>query len=305
MVNESRPFHASEKPVTAVTVVGLGSMGSALARAFVEAGHPTTVWNRTAAKAAPLAEAGAQVARSIEEAVAASPLIVTCLTDFGQTVKALEPATAELAARDLVTLNSGSPSSAREAAAWASACGARFLAGAVKDVPRAVGNRETLLYYGGDRRVFDEHLDALRVLGGDTVYLGDEPDLASVYELAVGGMLLPALMGFYQGAAALQSRGLTAESMVRFSEKWLDMIKAGLADGADKIDRRDYRDAASTVDLFLHFESAEDDFAREAGVDASWQKPAWDLVRRASELGYGDQEISAVTEVLRGKETDS
>lgn len=30
---------------TPVTVVGLGSMGSALAEAFIDAGHPTTVWN--------------------------------------------------------------------------------------------------------------------------------------------------------------------------------------------------------------------------------------------------------------------
>ncbi|MFC7722700.1 NAD(P)-binding domain-containing protein [Nonomuraea recticatena] len=38
---------------TPVTVLGLGSMGTALAEAFIEAGHPTTVWNRTASKAAP------------------------------------------------------------------------------------------------------------------------------------------------------------------------------------------------------------------------------------------------------------
>ncbi|MFD0476016.1 NAD(P)-binding domain-containing protein [Nonomuraea thailandensis] len=43
---------------TPVTVIGLGSMGTALAGAFTRAGHPTTVWNRTAAKAAPLVAVG-------------------------------------------------------------------------------------------------------------------------------------------------------------------------------------------------------------------------------------------------------
>lgn len=33
-----------------VTVIGLGAMGSALARAFIKAGHTVTVWNRTAAR---------------------------------------------------------------------------------------------------------------------------------------------------------------------------------------------------------------------------------------------------------------
>lgn len=48
---------------TPVTVVGLGSMGRALAGAFAGAGHPTTVWNRTPAKAAPLVAKGAVHAR--------------------------------------------------------------------------------------------------------------------------------------------------------------------------------------------------------------------------------------------------
>ncbi|MFQ6331468.1 NAD(P)-binding domain-containing protein [Nocardia sp. CWNU-33] len=44
---------------TPVIVIGLGSMGSALAEAFVRAGHPTTVWNRSPEKAASLVARGA------------------------------------------------------------------------------------------------------------------------------------------------------------------------------------------------------------------------------------------------------
>ncbi|MYU15304.1 NAD(P)-binding domain-containing protein, partial [Streptomyces sp. SID8361] len=45
---------------TPVTVLGLGDMGTALARALVGAGHRTTVWNRTAAEAEALAAEGAR-----------------------------------------------------------------------------------------------------------------------------------------------------------------------------------------------------------------------------------------------------
>ena len=41
-----------------VSVLGLGYMGSALARAFLAKQHAVTVWNRTASRAQPLAEAG-------------------------------------------------------------------------------------------------------------------------------------------------------------------------------------------------------------------------------------------------------
>ncbi|MFD3728998.1 NAD(P)-dependent oxidoreductase [Streptomyces sp. NPDC058671] len=284
---------------TPVTVVGLGSMGRALAGAFADAGHPTTVWNRTPAKAAPLVAKGAVHARAVEAAVEASPLIITCLTTFEDTHSALEPAAEALSGRALVTLNSGSPAGARAMAAWATGRGARFLAGAVKNVPEAVGAPDTLLYYSGDRAVFDEYETTLKVLGGDTVHLGEETDLAALYEMAVGAMLLPALVGFFQGAAAVQARGLEAGSMVRFAGKWLDMIKSLLPVYAPEIDRGDYTDAASSVNLFLAGAAHDTELAEEANVDMAWLAPLHDLLERAAAAGHGDHSISALTEVLR------
>ncbi len=41
-----------------ITMIGLGAMGSALARALLKSGHELTVWNRTAQKMAPLVDLG-------------------------------------------------------------------------------------------------------------------------------------------------------------------------------------------------------------------------------------------------------
>jgi 3-hydroxyisobutyrate dehydrogenase-like beta-hydroxyacid dehydrogenase len=289
----------TEDDRTSVTVIGLGSMGRALAEAFLRAGHPTTVWNRTPAKAAPLVARGARHSPTAAAAVAASPLVITCLTGYAETRRALAPAADALAGRALVTLNSGTPAGARETAAWATGHGARFLSGAIKNVPSAVGKPDTLLYYGGDRAVFDQHEAVLRVLGGDTVHLGDEPDLASLYEMAVGGTLLPALVGFFQGAAAVQARGLAASSLVPFTVRWLEMIGSILPTFAREIDSGDYTGGQSTVGLFLASAEWEEEFGREARVDVSWSAPLYDLVRRAAAAGHADHSIAAVTEVLR------
>jgi len=64
-----------------IGVAGLGAMGSAIAARLMEAGHHVTVWNRTAAKTAPLAEAGAKVVASPTAVAAASEAIITILTD--------------------------------------------------------------------------------------------------------------------------------------------------------------------------------------------------------------------------------
>ncbi|MGW2018240.1 NAD(P)-dependent oxidoreductase [Streptomyces sp. NPDC001927] len=284
---------------TPVTVLGLGSMGRALAEAFLDSGHPTTVWNRTPAKAAPLVAQGAVYVAGIAEAVAASPLVVVCLTTYEDTLAALEPAGHVLDGRALVTLNSGSPAGARRMNAWAVERGALHLDGAVKDVPSAVGGETTLLYYSGDGGVFDEFEAALRVLGGDTVFLGDDPDLAALYEMAVGGTLLPALVGFFQGAAALRARGLDAASMVRFSVKWFEMIGSVLPVFAEEIDRGEYAEPGSSVNLFLAGAAGDEEFAREAGLDVAWHKPYQELLARAAEAGHGEHSVSSLVEVLR------
>jgi len=64
-----------------VGVAGLGRMGAAMAARLIEVGHEVTVWNRSAAKAKPLVDAGAKTATSAAELAGAVETIITCLTD--------------------------------------------------------------------------------------------------------------------------------------------------------------------------------------------------------------------------------
>src|SRR5438132_7756838 len=64
-----------------IGVAGLGRMGAAMAARLIEVGHQVTVWNRSAAKAKPLTEAGAKVAASPAELTRAVETVITCLTD--------------------------------------------------------------------------------------------------------------------------------------------------------------------------------------------------------------------------------
>jgi 3-hydroxyisobutyrate dehydrogenase len=64
-----------------IGVAGLGRMGAAIALRLMEVGHTVTVWNRAAAKAKPLADAGAKVAASPAELAGGAEAVVTILTD--------------------------------------------------------------------------------------------------------------------------------------------------------------------------------------------------------------------------------
>jgi len=64
-----------------IAFLGLGKMGSAVARQLLKAGHELTAWNRTAAQAEPFGKLGATVAWSPSEAVACSEVAFTMVMD--------------------------------------------------------------------------------------------------------------------------------------------------------------------------------------------------------------------------------
>jgi len=70
---------AESKP--SIAVIGLGRMGSGMAQSIHKAGYPLIVWNRSPAKTAPFAQAGAQVAATPREAAAAADIVVSSLLD--------------------------------------------------------------------------------------------------------------------------------------------------------------------------------------------------------------------------------
>ena len=64
-----------------VAVVGLGAMGSRLADRLLEHGHDVVVWNRDGAKAEPLSDRGASVAKTAAAAAADAEATITMVTD--------------------------------------------------------------------------------------------------------------------------------------------------------------------------------------------------------------------------------
>ena len=65
-----------------VTIIGLGAMGSMLARALLQKNYRVTVWNRTIEKAEQLVSAGASLASSVAAAVGASPVTIVCVSEL-------------------------------------------------------------------------------------------------------------------------------------------------------------------------------------------------------------------------------
>jgi 3-hydroxyisobutyrate dehydrogenase-like beta-hydroxyacid dehydrogenase len=291
--------HPNHPPVT---VLGLGLMGQALAGAFLRDGHPTTVWNRTAAKAGQLVAQGAKLADTVGEAVAASPFVVVCVSDFDAVRELLDlnPLGKALDGRVLVNLTSGTSQLARETAEWAARQGATYLDGAIMAVPQAIGTADAVILYSGPRSAFDSHESTLRSLAAaGTSYIGDDPGLSSLHEVAVLSLMWNILNGFLHGAALLGTAGVDATTFAPLARKGIEIVADWLPGYAQQIDDGTYPALDSTLDTHL---AAMEHLVHESeslGVNAELPRFVKALADRAVAEGHGGSGYAAMIEQFR------
>ncbi|WP_079074995.1 NAD(P)-dependent oxidoreductase [Streptomyces atriruber] len=287
-----------------VTVIGLGLMGSALAAALLDAGHPTTVWNRSPEKAKPLADRGAHVAATPEDAVATSGLVIACVLDYDALHTVLDPVAeaGALAGKSLVNLTSGSPEQADEMARWAASHGADYLDGGIMTTPPGVGNPEMMILYSGPEAVFEAHRTTLAALG-DPLHLGTEPGLASLHDAALLGLMWASFTGWLHGTALVTSEGTSAsaEAFTRIALRWLNGAVSGfLTTYAPQVDAARYPGDDATVDVQIAAIDHLIHAARARGIDNALPELLKSTMERAAAAGHGGDSYASVVEVLRG-----
>ena len=123
-----------------ITVIGLGLMGAALARAIQRAGHDLTVWNRSPARMQPFIDGGVAGAPDVASAVTASPVILICIDNYTVTDTMLQSDDIQplLAGRTVVQLSTGTPKEARAASEWMTAGAVAYLDGAILCSPTSI-----------------------------------------------------------------------------------------------------------------------------------------------------------------------
>lgn len=282
----------------AVTVIGLGSMGSALAAALLDRGHPTTVWNRSAHKAQMLVERGARRAATCEEAIAASPLTIVCVLDYEALHAILDPVAGTLAGKVLVNLTSGSPEQAHEADAWARSHSADYLDGAIMTTPPGVGSSEMMFLYSGSPAAFEAHRPTLATLG-DPLHLGVDPGLASLYDVALLGLMWSTMTGWLHGTALVGAEKTEATTFTPIAVRWLTAVAGFLTTYASQVDAGHYPGDDATVDVQIATIDHLIHAAAARGLDNALPELLKATMERAKAAGHGPDSYASVIEVLK------
>ena len=208
-----------------VGFVGLGIMGAPMANNILSAGFPLTVWNRTPARAEPLAAAGAKVAASPAEVAAASDVTISCVTDSPDVeAVALGPggiAEGAKAGSIYIDCSTIAPEVARRVAAVLGEKGVAMLDAPVSggDVGAKAGTLAIMV--GGEADAFERALPVLQAMGKTIVHVGPS-GAGQVVKLCnqVAGALN--LLAMSEAISLARRSGVSPEKM-------LEVVSAGAA----------------------------------------------------------------------------
>lgn len=279
-----------------VSFLGLGEMGSVLARTAMNAGHETLVWNRTAERAAALVAEGATAAADPAQALDAD-LIVVCLFDQASVHEVLDSVADQLAGRRMVNLTTTSPNGARELARWAAGHGADYLDGGIMATPEMIATPQSAILYSGSAAVFEQYRELFE-LWGSTEYFGDDAGLASLYDLALLSAMYVMFAGFAHGAAMVGAAGVSAKEFATRTAAWLPALMPAIAGYATVIDGGDY---AVPGQQSLYFSDLTDivNASRDQGISTEVVDMVQRLIHRQIDAGHGDDGFARIIESIK------
>jgi 3-hydroxyisobutyrate dehydrogenase-like beta-hydroxyacid dehydrogenase len=279
-----------------VAVIGLGNMGSALARVLQENGRAITVWNRSPEKAASLMEKGAVLAPSAVAAITASPLIIVCVTNYAAANRILGDVATELTGKLLVQFTTGSPQEARASETWAHAHHADYLDCAITGSPSSIGTPSAHILLSGREVAFQKAEPTLRLLASNLDYKGEPIGLASAWEMVFIMHYYGMFLSLFHSVQICQVEGIPLEAYITLLgeqgknyEKWLcETIQSGT-----------YHETSAPLELWAGGIQQIAQHAQDSHIPAEFPKLAARLFQEAMTAGYGREEVSALFKVLQ------
>ncbi|MCU4707917.1 NAD(P)-dependent oxidoreductase [Acinetobacter pittii] len=280
-----------------VTIIGLGAMGTIMARAFLKQGKRVAIWNRSSDKAETLVAAGAHFCESVETALKASPVTICVLLDgtvLRETLGADSVADA-LTNCTIVNFTTGSEEDDLFLQKLINSANGHYVKGMVVAYPRNVGHRESYcIYTSSDHEAFEQHRELLEVLSGKILFLPKAEALA--FATMLHAYSFTAMVAFYESVGASLHFGMSLPKMARLL---LDasrfFITDALEDAVRRLEEQDFSGDQARLDV--HTSAFE--YIAESMHTGGASTPIFDavcrVVERAQSMGYGDQDIAATT----------
>jgi 3-hydroxyisobutyrate dehydrogenase-like beta-hydroxyacid dehydrogenase len=212
--------------VTTLGFLGLGTMGSGMARRLIDAGHTVLVWNRSQDAVDELVEAGAVRAAEPAEALGAAVSFSMLAND--QAVEAVfdDAALAATRGNTHVLMASISPALADRMTERLTQAGAVHVAAPVLGRPAVAAAGQLNILAAGPAEAVERVEPFLAAMGKRTWRLGDRPSVANAVKVAVNYNIIHALQALGESIAMTERLGVEP---AQFTELLSNTLFGGVA----------------------------------------------------------------------------
>jgi 3-hydroxyisobutyrate dehydrogenase-like beta-hydroxyacid dehydrogenase len=191
--------------------VGLGVMGSRMAKRLLDAGHSVTGYNRTKAKSQWLLDAGMKWADSPRAAAESSEAVFSMIANNAALRAVTEGKEGILAGlskeKIYVEMSTVSPAAIRELARHVEVNGAEMLDAPVSGSSITLEEGKLSFMVGGKREVFEKVLPYLQAIGPKAIYVGGH-GLAAAMKVATNLSLAVQMLAFSEGLLLAEKSGI-------------------------------------------------------------------------------------------------
>lgn len=282
-----------------ISIIGLGSMGSAIAMKLIESGYCVNVWNRTKSKANLLQSKGAFISLTFTDAILASNCIIICLDSYDSFQILLNDAKFkdELQGKTFIQLSTGTPTEARYFESYLTNCGANYLDGVLFCYPSMIGKTGSELLISGRKEYFENSNQVLSYLVDNMVYLGDNIASAAAIDLGVLSVSVAQYMGVAHGAQICISEGVKVSLLAKAlkhgirCKEMAEIIDANAFELGSLYDGASLKVWNSVVDRMLKH-------ADETNSNDQFPKFLTQIYQKAVDGGYGEEDRAALVKVL-------
>jgi 3-hydroxyisobutyrate dehydrogenase-like beta-hydroxyacid dehydrogenase len=269
-----------------LSLLGLGAMGSAIARRLLAHGQPLTVWNRSPERAAPLIAAGATLAPSLA-AAAQADIVLTMVADDAALLALAPSLAAHMPPGSLhISMSTVAPDTSDHLAALHARHGQLFLAAPVFGRPPAAEAGQLFILAAGAQEALTRAKPLFETLGKAHFPLGATPSQANVAKLAGNFLIMGLTASLGEALAAGQRHGIPPKTLLDLFTSTLFDTPITRAYGAMLVEHRFhpagftaqlgtkdlalFRAAAGTAPLATLFEDRLHQIIATHGPDIDW-----------------------------------
>ena len=279
-----------------ITVIGLGLMGAALARAIQHAGHDLTVWNRSPGKMLPFIDDGVAGASDVVSAISASPVILICIDNYDVTDAMLksDEVVSLLPGRTIAQLSTGTPKDARRAAAWMHSRDVAYLDGAILAGPDNIGTDYAQILLSGDEAAYEKAGHLLQCLGGTVRYLGTNVGAASALDLAWLNIWYGQFMSVAHAAILCKSEDVGFDEFIS-----LFPDRPSVQFHAQVIHDESFNECTATLQVWGAALKSIQQQGEDANINTEFPDFVERFFKKAIGAGLGQENVMALVKVLK------